>query len=93
MCVCIIFFANCKVKVIGVRPGEKIHETLITEYEDVRTFDLENVYVIKSEFDFASRTNWLKNEALVKNNFDYSSNNPKFILPLKRASEILGENN
>jgi len=84
---------NCKAKIIGVRPGEKIHETLITKHEDGRTFDLENVYVIKSEFDFASRTDWLKNETLVKKNFDYSSNNLEFLLPLKRAAEVLGENN
>ncbi len=85
------FSPKCKIKLVGIRPGEKMHETLITEYEAKRTVDLKNVYVIKPEFDFAQRGGWLKDKSLVKQNFNYSSNNSEFILPLEKAGEILGE--
>lgn len=37
---------DCKVKIIGVRPGEKIHETLITVEEARRAKRLANHYII-----------------------------------------------
>jgi len=82
---------KCKIKLVGIRPGEKMHETLITEYEAKRTIDLKNVYVIKPEFDFSNRGGWLNDKALVDQNFNYSSNNPEFLLSLEKAEEILGE--
>jgi len=35
-----------KIKVIGVRPGEKIHETLVGPSESIRTIEIDNYYVI-----------------------------------------------
>lgn len=37
-----------KVKVIGIRPGEKIHEQMINESEISRTYEYKNLYVISS---------------------------------------------
>ncbi|MDD3607979.1 MAG: polysaccharide biosynthesis protein, partial [Candidatus Moranbacteria bacterium] len=36
------------VKLIGLRPGEKIHELMINYSEVPRTYDFENLYVITS---------------------------------------------
>jgi FlaA1/EpsC-like NDP-sugar epimerase len=36
------------IQVIGIRPGEKIHEILISEEESYRTIEVEGFYVIKS---------------------------------------------
>jgi len=38
---------NCKIKYIGVRPGEKIHETLLTEEEASRTIDIGGCYAVE----------------------------------------------
>lgn len=38
--------SNVNVKIIGIRPGEKIHETLINEAEIVRTYEFRNNFVI-----------------------------------------------
>lgn len=38
---------NCKVKVIGIRPGEKLHEALLTEDEVRRTKDIGKYYVVE----------------------------------------------
>ena len=37
---------NCEHKVIGIRPGEKIHEEMITESDSFFTYDLGKYYVI-----------------------------------------------
>jgi len=42
---------DVKTKVIGIRPGEKIHEILVNETEARRTHQLDNCYVIKSDIE------------------------------------------
>lgn len=37
---------DCEVKVIGVRPGEKLHEEMITDTDSLNTIDLGNYYAI-----------------------------------------------
>ncbi|WP_217602705.1 UDP-N-acetylglucosamine 4,6-dehydratase (inverting) [Chitinophaga sp. GbtcB8] len=37
---------NCEQKVVGIRPGEKIHEEMITSSDSYSTYDLGNYYVI-----------------------------------------------
>lgn len=39
---------NCRQEVIGVRPGEKIHEEMITASDSFNTVDLGNYYAILS---------------------------------------------
>lgn len=42
------YHSNNKVKIIGLRPGEKIHELMINNSEIPRTYDYKNLYVISS---------------------------------------------
>ncbi len=39
-----------ELKIIGIRPGEKLHETLITEHEIMRAHDIGTMYAILPEF-------------------------------------------
>jgi len=43
---------ECKMKIIGIRPGEKLHEVLITVEEAPHSVELEITYVICPEFTF-----------------------------------------
>lgn len=37
---------ECKVEIVGIRPGEKIHEEMITEADALNTIEFENYFVI-----------------------------------------------
>lgn len=43
---------DCKIKVIGIRPGEKIHEVLITPEEARHTREFDDHYVILPEYEW-----------------------------------------
>ncbi len=55
---------GCRFKVIGVRPGEKIHETLISEDEVRNTREMDSNYVILPQF-YESREAHKKYDNLV----------------------------
>ena len=37
---------NCKIEIVGIRSGEKIHEEMITETDSLNTIEFESYYVI-----------------------------------------------
>ncbi len=45
-------------EVIGIRPGEKLHEVLITEEDARQTLDLGDRYIIEPAFDFWGRNSY-----------------------------------
>jgi UDP-N-acetylglucosamine 4,6-dehydratase (inverting) len=68
---------ECEKPVIGIRPGEKIHEEMITSSDSFFTFDLGKYYVILPQ-----TPNWKMNDFVqhfnakkVDEGFSYNSNN------------------
>jgi UDP-N-acetylglucosamine 4,6-dehydratase len=49
---------KCKLKIVGIRPGEKLHETMLTEEESARSSDAGAYYVIKPLFPWWDASNW-----------------------------------
>lgn len=43
--------ADNKIEIIGLRPGEKIHELMLNQQEILRAFRFKNLYVITSEIE------------------------------------------
>lgn len=78
---------ECKIKTIGIRPGEKIHEMLITQYERARTHELARMYVIHPEFG-SYDTKWLSRAPMVPKGFSYGSENKDFKLTAAEAKVL-----
>ncbi len=83
-----------KTKIIGVRPGEKIHEIMCPEDEAYRTIEFEDHYVITPSITFfAEKVDYTKNPLgekgkLASENFAYDSGtNPDF-LSVSEISEL-----
>lgn len=47
-----ILAPECKIKIMGIRPGEKLHEVLVTPEEARHTKDRGDYYVILPEYDW-----------------------------------------
>jgi UDP-N-acetylglucosamine 4,6-dehydratase len=60
------------VEVVGVRPGEKIHEVLVSEAEAVRTIEDESTYVILPQIELEETRSFYNKETFVKFS-EYSS--------------------
>lgn len=82
---------RAKHKISGIRPGEKIHEELITKTDSEDAYDLDNYYVVVPNpysVKFLKKFPYAKK---VKRGFYYSSdNNPQF-LKLNELKKILKE--
>jgi UDP-N-acetylglucosamine 4,6-dehydratase/5-epimerase len=61
-------------KIIGIRPGEKIHETLLTSDEARHAQEFDDYYVIEPEFHFWKKDNLKFGKALPEA-FSYTSAN------------------
>ncbi len=46
---------ECKTKIIGIRPGEKLHEVMVPMDEAAHTVEYEDYFVIKPPFRYFDR--------------------------------------
>jgi UDP-N-acetylglucosamine 4,6-dehydratase len=76
--------------VVGIRPGEKLHETLISSEEARRTSDMDDLLVVWPEFQFHSNTlQNLRPGKPVPEDFTYSSDNAEPRLGLEETREMV----
>jgi len=67
-------------KIVGIRPGEKIHEKMISSDDARNTLELDNHYIIQPDFHWWKARNNHLNGKPVPNDFDYhSGNNDKWL--------------
>lgn len=66
---------DCKIKIVGIRPGEKLHEEMITETDSLNTYDCGKYFVIMPMMASWSLTEWIKkfNAKPVPQGFKYNS--------------------
>ena len=63
---------GCEVEIIGIRPGEKLHEVLLTEDEARHSIDMGGYFVIEPELRFWQKGNGHEGKSLPEG-FRYSS--------------------
>lgn len=69
---------DCETEVVGIRPGEKLHETMIPMDEASHTVETYSYYVIKPQFRFFQRRFNHDRYSPVSEGFEYrSDNNPQ----------------
>lgn len=78
---------NCKIKITGTRPGEKIHEEMISYYDSGATIEKNKYYIIVNQ-QYLEKYKKLKFK-LVKNNFIYRSDLNDKKLSINQIKEII----
>lgn len=64
---------KCDTEIVGIRPGEKMHETMIPIDDARNTMEFEDYYVIKPAFRFFQRRFCEENCKSVDDGFEYNS--------------------
>ena len=75
--------------VVGIRPGEKIHETLLTEHESAHAREFENYYVIEPLFPYWH--GFIDAGAKLPEGFSYSSDSNDKWLDKDKLKEMLND--
>lgn len=82
-----------KIEVVGIRPGEKLHEILLTEQESRHSVKYKNHYIILAEFAHQWSTNlykkYFQTGVKLKPGFIFSSNTNKNWITKKEIRQII----
>lgn len=67
---------GCKMKEIGIREGEKLHEVMITKDDSRTTYEYEKHYIIYPHFDWWNfESHFTPGGKLIEDGFEYNSGN------------------
>jgi UDP-N-acetylglucosamine 4,6-dehydratase/5-epimerase len=90
---------KAKHNIIGIRPGEKIHEEMITETDCLNTAEFKNYYVILPDSKFINwnKDNYLKKDkkdigSKCKKTFSFNSKDCKKKLGVSELKKIISKN-
>ena len=85
---------KCKIKILGIRPGEKIHEEMITVNDSYNTIENSKYYIILPTFKNARINKYLKYYDAKKINkpFSYNSEDNKKFLTIKEIKKLIQKN-
>lgn len=75
-------------KIIGVRPGEKIHEQMIGPEDAAHTYEYDNHYkILPAIHNWSQDVRRIKNGILVADNFSYTSDGNQWKMSIKELSD------
>jgi len=89
---------NIKPKIIGLRPGEKLHEEMITESDSYNAMEFKDYYIIIPDSQYTSLNKkyfMKKNKNIAKPckiGFCYNSKNNKNFLSIKELKTLIKKN-
>lgn len=81
---------GCRQEHVGIRPGEKLHEVMITDDDARNTVEMEDYYVIQPQFSWWSRRNCPEGTP-VPDGFRYSSDTNTSWLTIEELRRMVGE--
>ena len=84
---------EAKTEIIGIRPGEKIHEVMISLDDALNTIEFESHYVIQPAHPWWDNLKYIKIKGgkEVENDFVYSSDNNSDWLSVDRLKQYIAE--
>jgi UDP-N-acetylglucosamine 4,6-dehydratase len=81
---------GCDVEAIGIRPGEKLHEVLLSEDEARNAREMDDMFVIQPSHPWWRKENW-KHARPLPDGFRYTSDNNPQWLSAEELYELVDE--
>jgi UDP-N-acetylglucosamine 4,6-dehydratase len=81
---------ECEIEIVGIRPGEKLHEAMITEDDARHTVEFDTYYVIQPEFPWWSRES-VKGGKPLPEGFKYTSDTNNQWLTVEELRALVEE--
>jgi UDP-N-acetylglucosamine 4,6-dehydratase (inverting) len=83
---------NIELRIVGIRPGEKLHEEMITESDSYNTIEFDNYYAIIPRSDYNEKYIKHFNAKFVNNGFKYNSGTNNNWLNIEKLRELIIKN-
>ena len=80
---------ECETRIMGIRPGEKIHELMISRDNAQNTLEFDTFYVIQPDFRFWTRRCSWNGGNQVPDGFEYSSETNPWRLTVDEMKEMI----
>jgi len=80
---------GCEIEVTGVRPGEKLHEALLSDHEQTHTLEFDDMFVVQPEFPWWGGSNWSHGRRL-PDDFRYTSDANTSWLTVEDLAKVAG---
>ena len=80
---------ECKTEIIGIRPGEKLHEIMVPRDDAHKTIEYDDKYIIQPNFRFFGRRFNSNKGKPVPDGFEYNSETNPWKLSIDEMKEII----
>ena len=64
---------GCKIKEVGIREGEKLHEIMVTREDSLHTYEYDKHFIVYPHYDWWGKSSVISGGKLVEQGFEYSS--------------------
>ena len=84
---------DCEMPEVGIRPGEKLHEIMVTTEDSTTTYEYDKHFIVYPQMDFSGRTKINTAGKKVEDGFSYTSGNNTEWLSVEDIQKRLKELN
>jgi UDP-N-acetylglucosamine 4,6-dehydratase len=82
---------EAEIQYIGIRPGEKLHEVLISEDEARHTLEMEDMYVVEPAEPMWFGHSWREQGKSLPDGFSYTSNNNTEWMDAQQIQKLIAQ--